>query len=217
MKTDSVKPFEAMRLITSLFVAAALWLLFSFAANAATLAIEFRNSSDGAPITVEHYRWTVEEDATKASIPGRPADSSNYSFSFHTSYMPVVAAGRVGTQARRDGRPRRRPALQPGRAEAAPPGDSRCLSRPEPSATTCRSRPTDYQMGGAPVVFSPGAVGHGSRLPQPYPLPTAQVSVFAFNDNNPINGAPDLPQEIGPGGFPRAFDGSRRHLRAIGR
>ena len=34
-----------------------------------------------------------------------------------------------------------------------------------------------------------------------YPLPTAQISVFVFNDNNPINGAPDLPQETGLAGF----------------
>ena len=32
-------------------------------------------------------------------------------------------------------------------------------------------------------------------------MPTAQISIFVFNDNNPINGAPDLPTETGLAGF----------------
>jgi len=49
--------------------------------------------SDGAPVT--GFRWLLEEDATKDSIPGLPADGSNLSLGFHTSYMPVVASGRA--------------------------------------------------------------------------------------------------------------------------
>ena len=45
--------------------------------------------SDGTVVT--GYRWTLEEDTTKPSVPGVPAEPGvNYSLSFHTSYMPVV-------------------------------------------------------------------------------------------------------------------------------
>ena len=41
----------------------------------------------------------------------------------------------------------------------------------------------------------------GDGVLNQYEVPTAQISVFVFNDNNPINGAPDLPQETGLAGF----------------
>ena len=34
-----------------------------------------------------------------------------------------------------------------------------------------------------------------------YPVPTGQISVFVFEDNSPLNGDPDLPQEQGLAGF----------------
>lgn len=201
MKTESVKPFGALRLTTSLFMAAALWLLSSFAANAAQLSIEFRNSSDGSVITVGDYRWTVEEDATKASVPGRPANTSNYSFSFHTSYMPVLAAGRVGTQTlgvtADPDVARLYSQLLPEVCPPASPGA--CL---DPAKRYYLSIAADgYQMGGAPVVFGAGGSATAIVYLNAYKLPTAQVSIFAFHDNSPINGAPDLPQEPGLAGF----------------
>ena len=40
---------------------------------------------------------------------------------------------------------------------------------------------------------------------QPNPIPTANISVLVFHDNNPINNAPDLPQET-PGTEPGQTD-----------
>ena len=33
------------------------------------------------------------------------------------------------------------------------------------------------------------------------PIPTAQISVFVFRDDAPVNNAPDLPEESGLEGF----------------
>jgi large repetitive protein len=55
-----------------------------------------------------------------------------------------------------------------------------------------------YQMGGAQV--RPGQTSVTVTV-NPQPIPTAQISVFAFNDNQPLNNAPDLPQEQGLAGF----------------
>jgi hypothetical protein len=46
-------------------------------------------------VPIASYRWTLEEDTTKASTPGEPARLGNLSYGFHTSYMPVIAADRV--------------------------------------------------------------------------------------------------------------------------
>jgi len=193
---SSPRPFEMIRLSAALFMVLTLWLLVSFAAQAAQLTInvvgvsfDANGNRVGSPFTAG-YRWTVEEDATKASIPGRPADTSNYSFSFHTSYMPVVAAGRVGA---------------PGNASTQDPDVLRLYNQALPDLDPAKRyyvsiAAEGYQMGGAPVVFGAGGATATVYLNQ-YPLPTAQISVFVFQDNNPINGAPDLPQEGGLAGF----------------
>ena len=55
-----------------------------------------------------------------------------------------------------------------------------------------------YQLGGAQI-----AKGQASVTVKMIKglLPTAQISVFIFRDQQPLNGAPDLPQELGLGGF----------------
>jgi len=46
-------------------------------------------------------------------------------------------------------------------------------------------------IGGATYVPGVGAIIYVNE----YPIPTAQISVWIFEDNNPINNAPDVPQE----------------------
>ena len=155
---------------------------------------------NGTTTPITEYRWTVEQDATKLSVPGKPATTDNYSFSFHTSYMPVVATGRV-------------PKLD--MASVLDPDVKRVYAQDLPEVCTGTPAPTcldaakryylsiaaeGYQMGGAPVVFN-GADAIATVYVNQHPVPTAQISVFAFNDNSPINGAPDLPQEQGLEGF----------------
>lgn len=173
----------------------------STAQTSAQLAVNVRGISQSAPPTnVTEYRWTVEEDATKLSVPGVPATKANYSFSFHTSYMPVLAAGRVGTlKAGVIADPDVARLYAQGFPEVCPAVPVRpCM---DPNKRYYVSIAADgYQMGGAPVVIRNGQATATVFVNQ-YPVPTAQVSVFAFNDNSPINGAPDLPQETGLKGF----------------
>ena len=157
--------------------------------------------ADGTTVNLgSDYRWTVEQDATKLSVPGQPATTANYSFSFHTSYMPVVAAGRVGTAPTgltQDPDVARLYAQQlPSVCSGAPTSD--CL---DPAKRYYLSVAVEgYQMGGAPIVIN-GTNATATVYLNQYPVPTAQISVFAFNDNNPLNSAPDLPQEQGLEGF----------------
>ncbi len=203
MKTlGSSKPFRTITpSSTRLSVALLAWMALSIAGaflahgqpQTVPLTINVVGvAPNGTPVAPPTgYRWTVEEDVTKLSIPGRPATSSNYSLSFHTSYMPVVAAGRAGDAA-----------VPPPTQD---PDVLRVYNQTLPSLDPSRRyyvsvAAEGFQMGGAPVVFS-GATATATVYLNQYPLPTAQISIFAFNDNSPINGAPDLPQELGLAGF----------------
>ncbi|QCB45696.1 hypothetical protein [Hydrogenophaga sp. PAMC20947] len=170
--------------------------------HAAPLAVTVLGvQADGTTVNLgSDYRWTVEQDATKLSVPGQPATTANYSFSFHTSYMPVVAAGRVGTA----------PTgltQDPDVARLyAQPLPSVCVGTPASNCLDTAKRyylsvaVEGYQMGGAPIVIN-GSTATATVYVNQYPVPTAQISVYAFNDNNPLNSAPDLPQEQGLEGF----------------
>ncbi|HPH13913.1 MAG TPA: hypothetical protein PLC34_08965, partial [Burkholderiaceae bacterium] len=205
METQSnVKLFGNIRQTAAKVAVAALCLLGAVTASAALTVNVVGVGPDGKalPTTASptEYRWTVEEDATKLSVPGRPATTANYSFSFHTSYMPVVAAGRVGTS------PTGLTADPDVARLYAQQMPEVCLGTPAPTCLDPAKRyyvsiaAEGFQMGGAPVVFNGNAASATVYVNQ-HPVPTAQVSVFAFNDNSPINGAPDLPQEQGLEGF----------------
>lgn len=150
----------------------------------------------GTQTPVTNYRWTLEEDTTKPSVPGVPANLSNYSYGFHTSYMPVVAAGKVAAGASVVGHvpgdpdPERvydaLPELDPGK-------------RYHLSVLPDQDGPANgYQMGSAPVAPGQAAV---TVYVNKFPVPAAQLSVLVFRDDHPINGAPDLPEEQGLAGF----------------
>jgi hypothetical protein len=125
------------------------------------------------PIT--GYRWLLEEDTTKPAVPGTPAvPGQSLSVSFHSSYMPVVANGDNST---------------PPTGLALDPNKRYFLSVLPDSGFT---------IGGVPVAGSQTSV---TVVCNSLPLPTAQISVFVFEDNNPINNQPDLPQEVGLANF----------------
>ncbi|MFA5081991.1 MAG: hypothetical protein WC474_05545 [Hydrogenophilaceae bacterium] len=119
----------------------------------------------GNPLAVP-FRWLVEEDATK-DVDFTPAQPGrDLSLSFHTSYMPVAGKGTSAT-----------PSI-------ALDADKRYFVSVLPNS--------GYQMNGAAVKRGQTSV---TVTVNPQPIPTAQISVFAFIDNQPINGAPDLPEE----------------------
>ena len=117
------------------------------------------------------FRWIVEEDLTYQTIPGE-MDPHSQAVSFHRSYMPVVA---TGTSAN--------PTI------ALDPLKHYYVSVLPDSG---------YTIGGAQIAPGQETVNvYVNKLP----LPTAQITVFVFEDNNPINNAPDEPQETGLEGF----------------
>lgn len=130
---------------------------------------------NGAPITVS-YRWLLEEDTTHPVTPGVP-DNNSLGVSIHKSYAPVVAHGTS--------------------ADLSPLSDSRVL---DPSKRYVLSvlPDSDYSNGGANIATGQDFV---RVICQGLPLPTAQVSVYVFADNNSTNSAPDSPAEPGLPGF----------------
>jgi len=127
---------------------------------------------NGATSPVTQYKWLVEEDATHHVVPDDPA--TNFATDFHKSYMPVVAQGAESDPF---------PALDPAKRyyiSVLPDGG--------------------YSNGAA--AFS-GDIGDGTVTVyvNRHPIPTAQISIFVFNDNYPVNNAPDLPEEQGLEGF----------------
>lgn len=141
---------------------------------------------DGTPnTTVAQYRWTIEEDTTyhvQFDASGNPIpDPNTLSVSFHKSYMPVVASGDQTNPL-------------PGQAGSTVTLDPNKYYYVSVIPTVYGS----YSIGGAPLKGSDVSV---TVTLNQLPLPTAQITVFVFEDNFPINNAPDLPQEVGLEGF----------------
>lgn len=154
-----------------------LTVLFLPQAGAITLNVTGLNK-DGTKPAITEYRWTIEEDTTyhvQFDANGNPLpDADTLSVSFHKSYMPVVASGDETTLL---------PALDPAKYYYV-------SVIPTASGT--------YSIGGASFKGSDTSV---AVMLNQLPLPTAQITVFVFEDNFPINNAPDQPEEQGLAGF----------------
>lgn len=141
-------------------------------AQAVTVTVK---GSDGATIT--DYRWVAERDDTFHVDPAA-ANPVTQAIEFHKSYMPVAAEGTS--------------------ADLTP------LANLDPTKHYYISILPNggYTLGGGPV--KPGQTAlevmvHPNTSPSA--IPTAQLSVFVFLDNNPINNNPELPAEQGLAGF----------------
>jgi len=131
----------------------------------------------GSPGAVGDFRWLVEEDTTNQPGGFTPGDRSTLSFAFHMSYAPVVAKGDQSNTTNID----------------LPDGKSYFISvLPEQIDGA-----TNYTIGGAPIKNGQGTV---TVICNQQPIPTAQITVFVFEDNGPINNAPDQ-NEPGLQGF----------------
>jgi len=123
------------------------------------------------------YRWLLEEDATYHSVPGHHVDEAveppTLALTFHTSYMPIASKGHA------DG-------------PAAVPVD------PTKHYFISILPDAGYTNGGGAVA--PGQTELTVTV-NPLPLPTAQISIFVYEDLHPINNAPDLPEELGIANF----------------
>ncbi|HOC42197.1 MAG TPA: hypothetical protein PKJ99_04180 [Thermoanaerobaculales bacterium] len=157
--------------------------------------------ANGGETPVDAYRWLIEEDktyhvqtdASGAALPtvfdpnweqyadGVPGGET-LSVSFHRSYMPVVGKGCAGYNDYL-GTDYECKALAP-------------VLKPNTYYFVSVLPRAGASIGGA--GFKTG--GDGAMPPTTvyvnrYPIPTAQITVLIFHDNNSINNAPDLPAE----------------------
>ncbi|MBP7147723.1 MAG: hypothetical protein KBD01_09275 [Acidobacteria bacterium] len=136
---------------------------------------------DGTP--VGGFRYLVQEDTTYGTLPGTscmPGQDPEqcHSLGFHRSYARVVKAGSC------TGSPCDAGTLSAGRYFVSVLPDN-------------ADQDDGFANGGAGVrvVSDPGATL--TITVQRNPIPTAQIRVFVFEDNFPINNAPDTPAEVG--------------------
>jgi hypothetical protein len=113
----------------------------------------------------------VEEDTTYNVVPG-VLDPSTLAVSFHSSYMPVAGKGEDAVSL------------------AALSLD---LSK-HYFVSVLPKAAGSYSIGGAAIAAGQTqATVYVNQLP----LPTAQITIFVFEDTNPINNAPDVPEQKG--------------------
>lgn len=122
--------------------------------------------------TIDKYRWLIEEDASYHVTPGIVGANL---LRFHRSYMPVTAKGD-----------------ETNSTDIPLDANKHYFVSILPKAVG------KLTIGGAPI--KPGQSTVTVTLNK-LPLPTAQITVFVFEDNYPINNAPDLPQEQGLADF----------------
>lgn len=112
------------------------------------------------------FRWMLEEDTTHLTLPG-VATNDSISLVIHKSHAPVVAHGSSTNN------------------PVVIPADS--------STRFILSVLADgYASGGQSVAAGQDSV---TVILNKHPLPTAQISVFVFNDNNSINNVPDATED----------------------
>ena len=149
------------------------WAMFLFAlAVCALSAVNARafvvNVVDpaGTQITTG-FRWLLEEDNTNVTVPGVPVRVS-ISTDIHNSNAPVVNEGQAGGGS----------ATVDADASGSPlDTDKRYFISVLPTS--------GYSISGT-VVEAPNPASVTVTV-NPLPFPTAQISLFAFVDHNPIN------------------------------
>ncbi|MBZ5546847.1 MAG: hypothetical protein LAO22_02630 [Acidobacteriia bacterium] len=216
-------------------------------ASAATVTLSFPTPNgpavtlvDGATkaaLSTQDYRWIIEEDRTfyvnpncqtnpvpagcpVATPQGAPAI---FGTNFHTSYMPVVAQGCVGTISCEDGQfvldssGAHVPAVCDIGNGACRPGTTKTEVDPSQvvldptkhyyiSVLPGDAMDPGHGMGGAQIA--PGQTSVSVTV-EPELAQAAKVSVFVFEDDHPLNGEHDAsggidtlsPNEAGLGGF----------------
>ena len=150
---------------------AALSLLAASAVQAVTVNVV---NNDGAPVS--GFRWILQEDATYPVDPNNPATNPDelLSLGFHASYHPVAQNGNSDTNSADLG--------------AVPAGRYYVSVLPYEG----------YSISGKPIEVGSGGGETVTVTVQQHPIPTAQIALYLFHDNFPVNGAPDLPEETNP-------------------
>lgn len=172
MRSTAGTPGKGPTRILPALLSVAFLALLQSSAQGFTLSVVDGN---GTPIAVG-YRWLLEEDTTHPVTPNVP-DNNSLGVSIHKSYAPVAAKGTSANLS----------AL--GNPAIVDPAKRYVISV-LPDNT--------YSIGGANIAAGQASV---RVICQEQPLPTAQISVLVFRDQQPINSAPDAPAEPGLAGF----------------
>ena len=153
-------------------VSAACLLAGSLFATSA-FAVEL-NVVDNDGVAVTGFRWILQEDATFPVDPTNPSTNPDelLSLGFHASYHPVAQNGNSDTAS--------------ATIDAAP--GRYYISVLPYSGYSISGRSVEVVNGSEEVTVTV----------QKHRIPTAQIAVYLFHDNYPINGAPDLPEETNP-------------------
>jgi hypothetical protein len=222
----------------------------TLSASAATVTLIFPTANgphvtvvDGATkaqITPVDYRWIIEEDRTfyvdptkttnngcgTPVPPGGCTSASTFSTNFHTSFMPVVAQGCVGTVSCEAGQTvlsapavcdigngvcragTQQTAVDPSQVHLDPTKRYyiSVLNGDAANPFETGNASSGHGMGGAPIAAGQTNV---TVIVEPTPLPPSRLTVFVFEDDNPLNGEQDAgggvdilaPNEPGLGGF----------------
>ncbi len=156
-----------------------LLLVLCFGAGSAQ-ALDIRvRGTDG--VFVNAYRYTIEEDATLDVVPDQTGLNGDptLALAFHRSHTRVVQVGHSNAS---------------GIVSFTPPDSTkRYYVSVMPDNASFGVSATGYTMNGLPLRPVSGAWPDVVVPVNPLPFKTAQISVFVFEDNNPINGAADAP------------------------
>lgn len=206
---------------------------------ASGLSVTVIDPSDPSRTPITDYRWIIEEDRTFfidpnnntttstgagnvdcAVTPSACAITPTFGVNFHTSYMPVIAAGCTGTLSCESGQTQlNQPVVCDVGNGVCRPGSQQTVVLPssvnlEPTkryyisvlpgdAANPVSGASDngHGMGGAPVPAActpvpPATTCTGTRAPvtvltEVTPFQPAKLSVFVFEDDFPLNGEHD--------------------------
>ncbi len=171
---------------------------------ASGIALAVLDAATKAAIT--DYRWTIQEDLTfKVDPTGTPSPSARtLGTSFHKSHMPVIATGCVGTISCGAGQSAAVPPQSPtqvGDVGLNPNKHYYISILPGDAGAPVVSGDPGHMMGG--VEVSPTDITGKKTVTtmlQATPLVPAQLSIYIYEDNAPVNGQDDL-NENGLGGF----------------
>lgn len=153
-------------------------LFAGFAAHAGEINIEVVDHS-GAPVS--GFRWLVQEDTTFDTPPGVSGLPDILAFNFHKSYQPPA-----------------KNASGSGLTGNSDTGGAAVVDVPDGRYYVSVLPYSGYSMSGAPAKVIGGSTPTVRVVVQKHPIPTAQISLFLFHDNQAVNMVPDLPQEQNP-------------------
>jgi hypothetical protein len=182
-KNLSVQAFNPVTIVTAV-------LLFIVAVLMAPGAMALTvNVVDKDGIAVNGFRWILQQDATFPVDPANPSTNPDelLSLGFHASYHPVAQNGNSDT----------------GSADITAPAGRYYVSVLPYSGYSISGRGVEVVDGDEIVTVTV----------QQHPIPTAQIALYLFHDNFPVNGAPDLPEETNPApGEPGHVDWSQFNI-----